>query len=101
MTRPQPHTGRSLLEIFWQELDDIMDRLMEEDEPATENYWDGKSGGHDQKKFQEDYLEWAETRGQAQGVAYCIAVMTNPYTPDYDKVRDEAMRRWEDRHASD
>ena len=93
MARLQPHAGRSLIEIYWSELDEILDRLM--DEGAPQQYpEDGKSWG-----IAPDWQAYGEQRGQAQGVAYCIAVMTNPYTPDVDAIREEAMERWEKRNG--
>jgi hypothetical protein len=100
MVRPQPHVGRTLLEIFWEELDDIMDRLMEKGPPSDSeppSQWELLDEFLIDER--EDWKEYGEERGQAQGVAYCIAVMTNPYKPDIDAVRELAMERWETRHA--
>lgn len=109
LTRHQPHVGRSLLEIYWAELDDIMDIIMELGEPKTwmneigeecavvePDRWDDRGVQYEEPST---YQTWAETRGQARGVAYCIAVMTNPYEPKMDDIREEAMERWERRHA--
>jgi len=60
------------LEKMWDELDGIVDRLMSGD--AAE---DGKDPG------------------RAEGVAYCIALVTHsPGVVDIEKVRAEAMERW-------
>lgn len=68
--------GKTILEMLWAELDAVMDRLMSE--PAE----DGRDPG------------------RAEGVAYCIAVMQNPYLPNIDAVRDQAMDRWEQQQAA-
>lgn len=67
--------GPSLREIAWQELDDIMDRLMTT--PAE----DGRDPG------------------RAEATAYLLAHMESPYKPDIQEIRAEAMRRWNERSA--
>lgn len=69
---------------------------MEEGKPDSDDYW-GEDEDFESHQYGEDVQAWAETRGQAQGVAYCIAVMTNPYSPDFDRVRTEARERWQKR----
>lgn len=62
--------GKSLFEMLWEELDVIVERIMAE--AADE---------HDV--------------GKAQGVAFAIATIQNPYRPNIESVRAEAMKRWE------
>jgi len=62
--------GKTMLELFWEELMTVYERLMTGQEA-------------------EDDV------GIAQGVAYCIAVACNPYRPDIDAVRAQAAERWE------
>jgi hypothetical protein len=62
--------------MLWEELMSIVERLMTGAEAA-----DGRD------------------HGRAEGVAFCIAVMTNPYKPSIPAVRVEAMRRWEEENA--
>ena len=64
--------GQTILELLWQELDAIMERLMTDQEAEDDR-----------------------DPGRAEGVAYCIAVMQNPYLPNIDAVREQAMERWE------
>lgn len=66
--------GKSLMEHMWDELDAIVARLMSEDGAAE----DGKDPG------------------RAEGVAWCISLFSQPYYPDIDSVREEAMRRYEE-----
>jgi hypothetical protein len=66
--------GKSILEMMWEELDAIVERLM--------------GGGAAE-----------EDTGRAQGVAYAIAVIENPYLPDMERIRNEAMDRWESSNA--
>lgn len=72
--------GKSVLDLLWERLDAFVDELMA---PAHE-------GGE---------LELAERKGHAYGMAEAIALVTNPYHPDIDAVRGEAMERWEQRNA--
>lgn len=94
--------GKSIIEQLWDELDRIMDILMEEGEPEEPfNGFPGASGEMvqyaDFDKFVEAHLTWGETRGQAQGVAYAIAMMTNPYKVDVPAIKEQALERWEAR----
>ena len=66
-----------MLEVIWEELDAIMERLM-----TGQAAEDGKDPG------------------RAEGIAYAIAVMNNPYLPSVDNVREQAMDRWEQAQAA-
>ncbi len=68
--------GRSIKEILEGELDDIIERMMT-----------GQAADDD--------------KGKAQGVAYCIAVFTNPYSPNVPAIKNEAMLRWEDKQEEE
>lgn len=70
--------GKTVLDLLWERLDAFVDELMA---PAHE-------GGE---------LERAERKGHAYGMAEAIALVNNPYHPDVDAVRGEAMERWEQR----
>jgi hypothetical protein len=80
---------KAIIDEYWEELDRILSELMAD--------WSGFSI----EEWPEDndagrVLDWGELRGQAQGVAYCIAVMTQPYGDrSVDAVREEAMRRYQ------
>jgi hypothetical protein len=90
-----PHAGKSLLETLTEELDAIVDRLMADPEPI------------DIDQVPDDQLEawaasvqsWGEERGRAQGVAYALAVLTNPYAPSVPAQRAAAAARWQERYA--
>jgi hypothetical protein len=75
--------GRSLLEMLWEELDDIMDRLVA----------DGKPNNLEA----DEWLAYGEERGRAQGITYAIAVIMNPYKVDVPKVKRIAAKRLEAR----
>jgi hypothetical protein len=86
--RPE-NTGRSILEILTEEMDAIMDRLMAEGDPpmpVTPSV-----------EVLADWQAWGEERGRAQGVAYALAVLTNPYAPSVPAQRSAAAARWRER----
>jgi hypothetical protein len=62
--------GETILELLWRELMVVYERLMT-DQDAEDD------------------------RGIAQGLAYAIAIMQNPYRPNIDTVREQAAERWE------
>jgi hypothetical protein len=64
--------GPSILETYWARLDELVAAIMH--------------NGYN-----------ARASAEAFGIAWCIAVMTNPYDPDVSATRTEAMRRYADR----
>lgn len=74
---PPQFAGASILETYWQELDDILDRLLG-GTPAE----DGKDSG------------------RAEAMVYAIAVATNPYKPNVSEIRKEARRRYTTRASA-
>lgn len=91
--------GPSLLERLWEELDAIMGRLMADGPPepkpeAIINH--GLDRPDPLAEWADTYRAWGEERGQAQGVAFAIALITNPYAPDLPAVKAEAVERWQD-----
>ena len=88
------NAGRSISEMLWEELDRVMDILMVEGEPAK---WTGSEDSEDVGTASE-WLQWGEQRGQAQGVAYAIALMYSPYAPNVPHIKELAMERWESRN---
>lgn len=90
-----PHAGKTLLEIIWEELDEVMDRLMADGVPSTDMRL---SQGYGTPEMAEAFRRWGEERGQAQGLAYALAVLTNPYHVDVDAIRAQAVARWKERH---
>ena len=83
--------GRSILEQIWEELDATMDRLRSDGVPDPDPAMSVGAAINAGK-------DWGEERGRAQGVAFAIAVMTNPYAPDVPKIKAEARKRWERRN---
>lgn len=76
--------GGTLLDIMWEDLIRCIDDLMHPDD-----YWDDDSG-------------WDRTRmeGRAEGVAWCIAVLTQSPRPiNINAIKEEAMERWEAEQA--
>lgn len=103
-----PYAGMSVLDIVWQELDDVMDLLMEQGTPekgrgGLAGDFEHKNNPTEARILAEEWFntlkEWGELRGQAQGLAFAIAVLTNPYAADVPTVKKEAMARWEKRNA--
>lgn len=68
--------GKSILEMYWDELDGLMLVLMDPDE---------------------DLASVEMRKGRAEGVAWCIAVLVNPYHPDINTIRAQAVDRYNDR----
>lgn len=64
--------GQTLLELLWEELDAVVDRLMTGQEAD-----DGRDPG------------------RAEGMALALAIMQNPYRVSWEAVRDQAVLRWE------
>lgn len=77
--RPASTAGPSILEMMWEELDSIVDRLCEEGAAA------------------EDGLD----SGRAQGMAHAIAIVEQPYQPNIEDVRARAMERRAAREADE
>lgn len=69
---PLANAGRSIIEIVWEEMDAVYGRLM-----AGEG---ARAKGD---------------KGRAAGLAYALAVMTNPYAVNVETIREQAHARWE------
>jgi hypothetical protein len=85
----------TVLGLLWSELDAVVDRLYE-DPRTVEGLADALSDGMliaDSPEEAAKWLSWGEDRGQAQGLAYAIAVLTNPRRPDVEAIRAEVARR--------
>lgn len=104
---PNAHVnaGKSIYDIIWEELDVVMDRIMEDGPPDKNSLVgdleDGAMSTEGARELAREWWEalrgWGEERGQAQGLAYVLAVMKNPYAVDVDAIREEAKHRWEER----
>lgn len=77
--KSHPVTGRNLLEIMWELIDQAMNVLMS---PEADEMFPA---------------EHREHVGYALGLATMYATFVNPYQPDIDAVRHEAVARWEER----
>ena len=69
--------GPSILELLWRELDDQMGKLI----ALMDQGW-GES----------DPVRRGQS-GHCLGLAKAIAILTNPYDPDVNAIRAEAVRR--------
>lgn len=70
---PLANAGRSIIEMIWEEMDAVYGRLMA---------GDGAKAKGD--------------KGYARGLAHALAIMTNPYQPNIEAIREQAHERWED-----
>lgn len=68
--------GKSIIEMLWDHLDTVMERLMTDCQ-----------------------AEDGQDVGMARGIALSIATLMNPYSPNIDHVREEAMERWESKQV--
>ena len=73
------YAGRSIIEIMWEELDGIMDQIM------------------DLRELDKQDLDPQWAKGRANGVAWCISVLQNPYVANVAQVRQIAKERWQQR----
>jgi hypothetical protein len=88
--------GRSLLDEMWEEMDSIVRDLMVDWVDGVELPAIGGIGDYDEAmRYGSQMKDWGELRGQAQGVAYCIALVTHSKQRDVDAVRAEAVRRFQ------
>lgn len=71
------HWGQSIHELIWLSLDATVDELIEQ-------------RGSNQPGWSERI---PALRGKALGLATALAIVINPYAPDVDAVRAEAMER--------
>lgn len=105
MTVPHPYAGKSIIEIIWEELDAVMDKLMSDGEPSKVTFvrsgYESSSLAQAREEAEvwwEALRSWGEERGQAQGLAYALAVLTNPYHVDVDAIRATAVQHWKERN---
>jgi len=70
--------GPTLIEALWAEMDSIMERLMT-----------GQASEDGGDKY------------RAQELAWVLAIVTNAYDPSVDRIRKEAMARWERQQAEE
>lgn len=100
LTSRHANAGRSIIEITWEELDRVMDQLMDDWSGETEAYNSDEPLEESLEEFDlEDAVEFGEVRGQAQGLAYALAVLTNPYAVDVPAIKAEALRRYNERNS--
>lgn len=96
---PNAHLrGKSIINLLWEDLDDTMDILMAECQCGS--LAGAHAVGQNCGNLRIDYeLEYSvdEYRGRAQGVAYALALMSNPYLRNVDEVRKLAKERYQQR----
>jgi hypothetical protein len=109
------HAGRSILDIFWEKMDEKFDALMElrDGEGADdEGYNDFVTADEDEAEdAASEWSEWVdaassedvdllirlrETKRECTALAWAIAVLTNPYKPNINAIRVEARNRWDE-----
>lgn len=84
------YSGRSILEILWEKLDERVDQLMADGEPqhiGMPNY--GRA----------EYAEWGRQQGRCEELTWAIAVMTSPYDPNMGAIKAMAMDRYRARQG--
>jgi hypothetical protein len=86
--------GPTLLEALWAEMDRLMESLM----TGTENDEDvcGKKGC-----ISDDPCDHPDNgnKYRAAELAWVLAIVTNAYDPSVDRIRAEAVRRWNEQQA--
>lgn len=74
----RPYAGYSIFDCIMQDLDVVLDRLMSGN-PADDD----------------------RDPGRAEAYTMCLAIIRNPYEPDYPAEKQRQMERWEKRDAKD
>lgn len=85
--------GPTLLEALWAEMDRLMEALM----TGTENAEDFCSrNAEDCNVDADDFCRHPDSgdKYRAQELAWVLAVVSNAYNPSVDRIRAEAMARW-------
>lgn len=86
--------GPTLLEALWNEMDRLMEGLMT---GQTSDDVCGQGNQHGDPLAIGERCEHEDNgdKYRAQELAWVLAIVTNAYDPDVNKIRSEAMRRWE------
>lgn len=79
-----PWAGHSVTETVQAELDAVVGRLLDNGAPEL------RAVG---TVAQKEWREHGEERGKAQGLAFALAYLRNPYKPNVDAIRKEAVAR--------
>jgi hypothetical protein len=91
MTHPREDCGgKTLLQLLWDQLMEAYGDIVTWQPTVTDP--DRPDWMH-----QDDAEDLGRHKGVALGLAQAIAFITNPYAPNVDAVREEAVRRWEER----
>lgn len=94
--------GPTLLEALWDRMDSIMERLMtgtESGEDECVRTMADCTGDPDQAG-KCDHLDNGD-RYRAQELAWVLAIVTDPYDPSVDRIRAEAVNRWNAQQAAE
>lgn len=75
-----PNAGNNAGDMIWRELDKVVDRI--------------------QRRVEKGKEPLKADVGRAQGLVCSLAILTNPYDPDEEAVRDAAMERYEIRTSA-
>lgn len=88
--------GPTLLEALWSEMDRLMEALMTgqtADDSCKIKGYHGVPAAYDDHQANCEHWDNGD-RYRAEELAWVIALVTNPYDPSVDRVRAEAMERW-------
>lgn len=85
--------GPTLLEALWNEMDRLMESLMTGIENAEDVCGKVRCGD---RSIGEDRCDHPDNgdKYRAQELAWVLAIVTNAYDPDVNKIRAEAVNRW-------
>lgn len=75
-----PWAGQSIKEAITTELDTVVGRLVSDDKPHKD-------------EPSHNWMLYGEERGQAQGLAFALAMINNPYKPNVPETKREAVER--------
>jgi hypothetical protein len=87
--------GKSIIQLIEEELDAVVERLYAYGPPRDldENIREDGTLG----EWVTEVESYNKDRGLAEGIGIALALLYNPYAPNLDAIRSQAVERWESR----
>lgn len=91
------NTGKSIQESIWEQLDDVMDLMMESGRPIFTPKANEPISVADVWNYAESCQQYGRWQGVAEALCLVICWFENPFHPDVESVKGEAVMRWKRR----